>query len=233
MSQLQAANTSVFALRADDSATEIRPTMPAEVANLLAADEDVDAIIAVIMSTGATGDLMAAVQEADIDVPVSAVLLDQPESVRLLPRRAANAESTDAGAGGARPDGAGRLPVYGYPGQRPRLLPAPPVTGRGGHSLRAGSPTSRISGPPPPGRWRAISPAIRRAVARDEGAAAVGIGALRDVLLRVSRLAEDLTEITDLELGLVITRPGAVVAVDARVKVAPQEPHDPFLRRLR
>jgi hypothetical protein len=67
----------------------------------------------------------------------------------------------------------------------------------------------------------------------DEGARAVDIGALRDVLLRVSRLAEDLSEITGLELNLVIARPGAVVVVDARIKVGPHEPHDPFLRRLR
>jgi acyl-CoA synthetase (NDP forming) len=57
--------------------------------------------------------------------------------------------------------------------------------------------------------------------------------ALRDLLLRVSRLADDLLEITDLDLNPVIARPDGVFVVDARIKVAPYEPQGPFLRRLR
>jgi acyl-CoA synthetase (NDP forming)/GNAT superfamily N-acetyltransferase len=57
--------------------------------------------------------------------------------------------------------------------------------------------------------------------------------ALRDLLLRVSRLADDLPEITDLDLNPVIARPDGIFVVDARVKVAPYTPQDPFLRRLR
>ena len=53
------------------------------------------------------------------------------------------------------------------------------------------------------------------------------------MLLRVSRLTDDLPEITELDLNPVIARPDGAVAVDARIRVAPQVPQDPFLRRLR
>jgi acyl-CoA synthetase (NDP forming) len=56
---------------------------------------------------------------------------------------------------------------------------------------------------------------------------------LRDLLLRVSRLAEDLPEITELDLSLARPRSAGVNSVDARVKVERYEPHDPFLRKLR
>jgi hypothetical protein len=57
--------------------------------------------------------------------------------------------------------------------------------------------------------------------------------ALRDVLMRVSRLASDIPEISGLDLNPVIARPDGAVAVDARIRVIPQGPRDPFLRRLR
>jgi acyl-CoA synthetase (NDP forming) len=63
--------------------------------------------------------------------------------------------------------------------------------------------------------------------------AAADTGALRDVLMRVSRLADDIPEISELDLNPVIARPDGAVAVDARIRVVPQEPTDPFLRRLR
>ena len=57
--------------------------------------------------------------------------------------------------------------------------------------------------------------------------------AVRDLLLRASRLAEDLPEITELDLNPVIARPDGVIAVDARVRVTSRCPADPFLRKLR
>ena len=51
---------------------------------LLAAEEDVDAIVALVLPTAATGDLTAAIQQADVPVPLAAVVLNQAESVRLL-----------------------------------------------------------------------------------------------------------------------------------------------------
>jgi acyl-CoA synthetase (NDP forming)/GNAT superfamily N-acetyltransferase len=65
------------------------------------------------------------------------------------------------------------------------------------------------------------------------GTPAADLDALRDVLMRVSRLADDIPEISELDLNPVIARPDGVVAVDARIRVIPQAPRDPFLRRLR
>ena len=65
------------------------------------------------------------------------------------------------------------------------------------------------------------------------GSPPADLEALRGLLLRVSRLADDLPEITDLDLNPVIARPDGAFVVDARVKVAPYAPQDPFLRRLR
>jgi len=65
------------------------------------------------------------------------------------------------------------------------------------------------------------------------GQPAADLGALRDLLLRVSRLADDLPEITELDLNPVIARPDGVFVVDARIKVRPYRAQDPFLRKLR
>jgi acyl-CoA synthetase (NDP forming)/RimJ/RimL family protein N-acetyltransferase len=65
------------------------------------------------------------------------------------------------------------------------------------------------------------------------GAAAVDAGALAGLLLRVSRLADDLPEVAELDLNPVIARPDGAFPVDARVRVVPAAPRDPFLRQLR
>ncbi|HEX8005730.1 MAG TPA: acetate--CoA ligase family protein, partial [Trebonia sp.] len=65
------------------------------------------------------------------------------------------------------------------------------------------------------------------------GSPAADLGALRTLLLRVARLADDLPEITDLDLNPVIARPDGAFVVDARVKAVPYQPKDPFLRDLR
>jgi len=65
------------------------------------------------------------------------------------------------------------------------------------------------------------------------GTPAVDIAALADLLLRVSRLADDLPEVAELDLNPVIAHPDGVTVADMRVKVSPAEPGDPFLRRLR
>jgi acyl-CoA synthetase (NDP forming) len=61
---------------------------------------------------------------------------------------------------------------------------------------------------------------------------APGTGALRDTLLRVSRLADDLPQVAELDLNPVIVRPDGVIAVDARLRVTSEHLADPFLRRL-
>ncbi|HTT50027.1 MAG TPA: GNAT family N-acetyltransferase [Streptosporangiaceae bacterium] len=58
------------------------------------------------------------------------------------------------------------------------------------------------------------------------------IGALRDTLLRVSCLADDLPQIAELDLNPVIARPDGVIAVDARIRVTSHRLADPFLRQL-
>ena len=63
----------------------------------------VHAIIALVLPTGATGDLVAAITEADVGIPLAAVVLNQPESVRLLPR------------GRMPQEDGGQVPAYGYP----------------------------------------------------------------------------------------------------------------------
>ncbi len=65
------------------------------------------------------------------------------------------------------------------------------------------------------------------------GAPPVDTKGLAEVLLRVSRLADELPEVAELDLNPVIARPQDAQAVDVRVRVAPAAARDPFLRRLR
>ena len=58
------------------------------------------------------------------------------------------------------------------------------------------------------------------------------LAALRDALLRVSRLADDLPQVAELDLNPVIARPDGVIAVDARIRVTSHGAADPFLRQL-
>jgi acyl-CoA synthetase (NDP forming) len=65
------------------------------------------------------------------------------------------------------------------------------------------------------------------------GATPAGTGALAGILLRVSRLADDLPEVAELDLNPVIVGPGGASAAAAQIRLSPAEPRDPFLRRLR
>jgi acyl-CoA synthetase (NDP forming) len=67
----------------------------------------------------------------------------------------------------------------------------------------------------------------------ERGIDPVDLVALRDLLLRVSRLADDLAELAELELNPVIARPDGAYPAGARIRLAPADPADPFLRRLR
>ena len=58
------------------------------------------------------------------------------------------------------------------------------------------------------------------------------LAALRDLLLRVSRMVEDLPQIAELELSPVIARPDGIQAVDGRIRIRAAEPADALLRRL-
>jgi acetate---CoA ligase (ADP-forming) len=54
------------------------------------------------------------------------------------------------------------------------------------------------------------------------------VGALEDVLLRISALAEDHPQIAELDCNPVIVSPSGAVVVDARVRVAPAAPRRPL-----
>jgi acyl-CoA synthetase (NDP forming)/GNAT superfamily N-acetyltransferase len=271
---------------------------------LLAADEEVDAMIALALPTGATGDLVAAIQEADVSVPLAAVVLNQPESLRLLPRpkgqvpvygypeaaAAAVARAATYGAWRTEPrgqvpsfpdvraadartlvreffaqgSGSGWLPsdktadllrCYGIPLAEPGLV-RPTITG--GVEVIVGVTDDHMFGslvvfglggvatevladhaarltPLTDTDADKLIRSVRSAplLLGHRGSPAADLRALRDLLLRISRLAEDLPEVTELDLNPVIARPDGVFVVDARVKVAPYEPQDPFLRKLR
>ena len=65
------------------------------------------------------------------------------------------------------------------------------------------------------------------------GTAAADLGALRAMLLRVSRMADDLPQIAEVELSPVVARPDGAVAVDGRIRLQAAEPADAYLRQLR
>jgi acyl-CoA synthetase (NDP forming) len=64
------------------------------------------------------------------------------------------------------------------------------------------------------------------------GATAADLAVLQDMLLRVSRMVEDLPQIGELELSPVIVGPHGVQAVDGRIRLQAAEPADAHLRRL-
>ena len=64
------------------------------------------------------------------------------------------------------------------------------------------------------------------------GTPGADLAALRDLLLRVSRMADDLPQIAELELSPVFARPHGAQAVDARIRLRAAEPADAYLRRL-
>jgi acyl-CoA synthetase (NDP forming) len=274
-----------------------------QVLELIAADEDVDAVIALVLPTGATGDLVAAIQEADVSITLTAVVLNQTETVRLLdakngkipayeyPEAAAGALARAAmygewrsaphtpvpGFGDVDADearavirrflahapGGGWLPpadvtallrLYGIPlvseteastitggteviigVQDDQMFGPLVVFGLGGVATEVLADHAARLAPLTETDADTLINSIRSAplLHGHRGSAAADIPALRDVLMRVSRLADDLPEVTELDLNPVIARQLGAVAVDARIRVTPQVPQDPFLRRLR
>ena len=58
-------------------------------------------------------------------------------------------------------------------------------------------------------------------------------GSLAELVLRVSRLADDLTEVAELELYPVIATPQGTQVTDSKIRLCATAPRDPYLRRLR
>ena len=345
---------------------------------LLAADEGVDAVLALVLPTAATGHLVTAIRAADVTKPFAAVVLDQAEAVSLLPRATDDGEAETAGqprfipsyaypeaaaralaraatygAWRSRPPGhvpqlgdvreddaralvrtflrgspdGGWLPpdrvaellgCYGIPlasltpvnsaddavraaaglggpvvlkadvpgllhktnagavqldlrteedirrayheltakfGPHTRVLIQPMITG--GTEVIIGVAQEPVFGPLVvfglggvatdvlADRAARLAPltdtdadelirSIRSAplLLGYRGAQPADVAALQQTLLRVSRLADDIPEIAELDLNPVIARPDGVSAVDARIRLTPVQPQDPFLRRL-
>jgi acyl-CoA synthetase (NDP forming)/GNAT superfamily N-acetyltransferase len=87
-----------------DTAATVSADAFRQVLETLGADPGVHAVIALILQTGATGDLLAAIAEADVSVPLAVVVLNQPEAVRLVDGRG------------------GKVPAYAYPEVAARAL---------------------------------------------------------------------------------------------------------------
>jgi hypothetical protein len=243
---------------------------------------------------------MTAIQDAEVGIPVTAVVLNQPESVRLLsrprggqvpaynyPEAAAAALARAAGYGAWRDGPSGRVPDFaGLRAADARALvreflrrapdggwltsaqtagllqcygvPAPVHGDAGtpagievsvrladdhvfGHLVVFG--LCGLPGGPEDGHAARLTPltdtdadslirSVRLAPLR-LGQAAADLGSLRDLLLRVSRLSDDLPEVTAIRLDPVIVGPAGATVTSARVKVLPHRARDPFLRRLR
>ncbi|MFO7590483.1 MAG: GNAT family N-acetyltransferase [Acidimicrobiia bacterium] len=63
------------------------------------------------------------------------------------------------------------------------------------------------------------------------GSQPVDLAALEDLVLRVSRLADNVPELAELDLNPVIARPDGVFVVDARARLEPD--HDPLVQPIR
>jgi len=59
-----------------------------------------------------------------------------------------------------------------------------------------------------------------------------GLAALKDLLLRISQIADDLPQIAELDLSPVIIWPDGAQVIDARVRIQAAEPTDAYLPRL-
>ncbi|MFS4092957.1 GNAT family N-acetyltransferase [Streptomyces sp. AF1A] len=65
------------------------------------------------------------------------------------------------------------------------------------------------------------------------GSPAADLGALERLLHRLSRMATDLPQLAEADLNPVLAGPHGVTTLDARVRLVPRRPYDPYLRRLR
>ncbi|PWI13239.1 GNAT family N-acetyltransferase [Streptomyces sp. Act143] len=65
------------------------------------------------------------------------------------------------------------------------------------------------------------------------GARPVDLEGLEQLLLRLSRMASDLPQLAEADFNPVLATPGGVTVLDARVRLLPRRPQDPYLRRLR
>jgi acyl-CoA synthetase (NDP forming) len=66
------------------------------------------------------------------------------------------------------------------------------------------------------------------------GAPACDVGAVEDVLLRVARFADEVPQLSEMDINPLIATPAGAVAVDVRIRLAPWRHHaETEVRRLR
>ncbi|MDX3241348.1 GNAT family N-acetyltransferase [Streptomyces sp. ME18-1-4] len=61
----------------------------------------------------------------------------------------------------------------------------------------------------------------------------VDLEELEQLLLRLSRMAADLPQLAEADFNPVLAAPDGVTVLDARIRLLPRRPQDPYLRRLR
>ncbi len=61
----------------------------------------------------------------------------------------------------------------------------------------------------------------------------VDLTSVQNLLARLSRLADDLPQLAEADLNPIIATPDALLCVDARIRLEPRHPFDPYLRQLR
>ncbi|MCT7354203.1 GNAT family N-acetyltransferase [Streptomyces sp. 15-116A] len=66
-----------------------------------------------------------------------------------------------------------------------------------------------------------------------QGNGPVDLDGLEQLLLRLSRMAADLPQLAEADFNPVLATPGGVTVLDARIRLVPSRPEDPYLRRLR
>lgn len=76
-------------------------------------------------------------------------------------------------------------------------------------------------------------PRAARLLAGYRGRAGSDAGAVREVLLRLARLAAEQPCVAEAEINPLIATPDGAIAADFRIRLEPRPPYDPYLRRLR
>ncbi|NEB19548.1 GNAT family N-acetyltransferase [Streptomyces coelicoflavus] len=66
-----------------------------------------------------------------------------------------------------------------------------------------------------------------------QGGGPVDLKGLEQVLHRLSRMAVDLPQLAEADFNPVLATPGGITVLDARIRLLPRRPQDPYLRRLR
>ncbi|MBD0422724.1 GNAT family N-acetyltransferase [Streptomyces sp. TRM S81-3] len=67
----------------------------------------------------------------------------------------------------------------------------------------------------------------------ETGGGPVDLEGLEQLLHRLSRMADDLPQLAEADFNPVLASPRGVTVLDARVRLVPRRPQDPYLRRLR